>query len=128
MHPRGEVLGLGAGDYRNVAVTDRAELMVTSHVGMRMPEQAPPHERKTCNRSGVAVSMTVLSSTNPSVQSGSQLMPAGVLVTVPAPLVDTVRVNVSVNVAVTVRAAVIVSTQLPTPEQPPPLQPEKTEL
>jgi hypothetical protein len=57
-------------------------------------------------------------------------MPEGLLVTVPEPMRETVRVNgplVEVNVAVTVRAAVMDMLQAPVPgqEMPLPLHPEK---
>src|SRR2546426_7558116 len=57
-------------------------------------------------------------------------MPAGALVTVPipAPVLPTVSVKVgTAKVAVTVVAALSVTEQVPVPEQPPPLQPEKVE-
>jgi hypothetical protein len=111
-----------------VALTDLAELMVTSQMGMRTPEQSPLQPTKRWRRSGVAVRMTTVSSPYASEQSGPQLMPEGMLVTVPAPVVDTVSVKVRKKVAVTVRAALIVTMQLPTPEQPAPLQPEKIVL
>lgn len=76
----------------------------------------------------MAVRVTTVSSPYACEQSSPQLMPAGLLVTVPAPEVETVNVNVFVKVAVTVRAALIVTTQFPTPEQPAPLQPEKIAL
>jgi len=60
-----------------------------------------------------------------------QLIPAGFEVTVPlpAPGLFTVRVKVGVgsNVAATVMAAFMVTTQEPVPEQPPPLQPENVD-
>src|SRR5256886_7592197 len=58
------------------------------------------------------------------------MIPAGALVTVPlpGPAGVTVRVKVcSVKVAVTVVAAESVTTHVPVPEQPPPLQPVKVE-
>jgi len=58
------------------------------------------------------------------------LIPAGLEVTVPlpVPVLLTVRENVcALKVAVTVVAAFMVTVQLPVPEQPPPLQPEKVE-
>ena len=58
-------------------------------------------------------------------------MPVGVLVTVPEPLPDgkTVRRKVlRVKLAVTVVAAVTLTSQVPVPEQPPPDQPVKFEL
>ena len=65
-------------------------------------------------------------------QSEPQLIPVGLLVTVPLadPVTVVSRVNVSVlrlKVAVTVVSALMVTVQLPVPLQPPPLQPEKTE-
>ena len=57
-----------------------------------------------------------------------QSMPAGVLVTIPAPVpaLETVSAKTGVNVAVTVVAAVRVTVQGPMPVQVP-LQPVKTE-
>src|SRR5437867_7480032 len=56
-------------------------------------------------------------------------MPAGVLVTIPAPVpaLETVSAKVGVNVAVTAVAAVRVTAQGPVPVQMPPLQPVKTD-
>ena len=56
-------------------------------------------------------------------------MPAGVLLTVPAPVpgLETVSAKVGVNVAVTAVAAVSVTAQVPVPAHAPPLQPAKTD-
>src|SRR5438034_8864603 len=56
-------------------------------------------------------------------------MPAGVLVTVPAPVpaLETVSVKTGVKVAVTAVAAVRVTVHVPVPAQVPPLQPVKTD-
>ena len=56
-------------------------------------------------------------------------MPAGVLLTVPAPVpgLETVSAKVGVNVAVTAVAAVSVMAQGPVPVHAPPLQPVKTD-
>ena len=57
-------------------------------------------------------------------------MPVGELDTVPVPLPAGVTVRrylLSVKVAVTVLAALIVTLQVPVPEQPPPDQPVKLE-
>jgi hypothetical protein len=111
-----------------VAVTLLAVLMVTTHVGMRTQEQAPPHPAKTWERSGDAVRVIRLSSANASEQSTPHAMPAGRLVTDPPPSGLTVRVKVWMNVAVTALTAFIVTTQVPTPEHPAPLQPENKEF
>src|SRR5262249_61131695 len=63
-------------------------------------------------------------------QREPQLMPVGALVTVPVPVPDvfTVRANDwTTKPAVTVVSAVIVTTQVLVPVQPPPLQPVKVE-
>src|SRR6267142_1878364 len=57
-------------------------------------------------------------------------MPAGELVMVPVPVPDLLTVSVKdccAKVAVTEVAALRVTVQVPVPEQPPPLQPEKVE-
>ena len=58
-----------------------------------------------------------------------QVIPAGLLVTVPAPAPAFVIVStkVGVKVGVTTVAAVSVTAQAPVPLQPPPLQPVKTD-
>jgi hypothetical protein len=64
------------------------------------------------------------------VQLAPHEIPAGFDVTVPPPLpaFATVSVNcLSVNIAVTDTAASIVTTQVPVPEQPPPLHPLNVE-
>jgi hypothetical protein len=61
---------------------------------------------------------------------GPQLMPGGVLVTVPLPLPALVRVRETgegIKVAVTVVLAVRVTVQGPVPEHPPSFQPAKNE-
>jgi hypothetical protein len=65
------------------------------------------------------------------LQSTPQLIPAGLLVTVPVPVpaLTTLRVyEFKLNMAVTVVAAVIVTVQPPVPEQPPPVHPANVEL
>ena len=59
-----------------------------------------------------------------------QSIPAGALVTVPAPVpaLETVSARVGVKVAVTTVAALSVTVQGAVPEQAPPLQPVKTEV
>src|SRR2546426_10882393 len=63
-------------------------------------------------------------------QVAPQVMPDGLLVTVPVPVPALERVSAKVGrlkVAVTVVAAETVTVQVPVPEHPPPLQPLKVE-
>src|SRR5436190_736268 len=95
-----------------------------------MPEQPPPLQPpKVEPAAGAAVSVTAVPLAKLAAQVGPQLMPAGLLVTVPAPApaLETVSTRAGVNVAVTVVAAESVTVQAPVPEQPPPLQPVKVE-
>src|SRR5207253_964531 len=107
-----------------VAVTVVAALRVTEQVPV--PEQPPPLQPvKVEPPAGVAVSVTAAPLAKLAVHVAPQVIPAGALVTVPLPVPArvTVRVKVcSVKVAVTVVAAESVTTQVPVPEQPPPLQ------
>ena len=74
--------------------------------------------------SSLSVTTVPVENTAGHVALGPQLIPAGVLTTVPGPWAVTVRTKPwNVNVAVTVVAAVSVTTHEPVPEQPPPLQP-----
>src|SRR5213594_3855074 len=110
-----------------VAVTVVASATVTTQESV--PVQAPLQPVKTDPAAGVAVSVTTVPLTKLAVQVAPQSMPAGVLVTVPAPapVLETVRTKVGVNVAVTAVAAVRVTMQGPVPVQPPPLQPVNAE-
>src|SRR6058998_602398 len=96
-----------------------------------MPEQPPPLQPvKVEPAAGAAVSVTAVPLAKLAAQVAPQVMPAGLLVTVPAPVpaLETVSVKVCrVKVAVTVVAALRVTVQAPGPEQPPPLQPLKVE-
>src|SRR5207249_5008559 len=110
----------------NVAVTVVAALRVT--VQAPGPEQPPPLQPlKVEPAAGAAVSVTAVPLVKLAAQVAPQVMPAGLLVTVPAPVpaLETVSVKVGVKVAVTVVAAETVTTHDPVPEQPPPLQPLK---
>src|SRR5437016_1732301 len=113
----------------NVAVTVVAALRVT--VQAPGPEQPPPLQPlKVEPAAGAAVSVTAVPLAKLAAQVAPQVMPAGLLVTVPAPVpaLETVSVKVCrVKVAVTVVAALRVTVQAPGPEQPPPLQPVKVE-
>src|SRR5216117_4037851 len=113
----------------NVAVTVVAALTVT--VQAPGPEQPPPLQPlKVEPAPGAAVSVTAVPLAKLAAQVAPQVMPAGLLVTVPAPVpaLETVSVKVCrVKVAVTMVAALRVTVQAPGPEQPPPLQPPKVE-
>src|SRR5207245_6731833 len=78
---------------------------------------------------GAAVSVAPVPVLKLAAQVPPQLMPAGLLVTVPAPApaLETVSTRAGVKVAATVVAAEIVTVQVPAPEQPAPLQPPKVE-
>jgi hypothetical protein len=68
----------------NVAVTDRAALIVTRQE--LVPVQAPPHPEKDELVPAAAVSVTTVPDRYDSEQSVPQLIPAGEDVTVPAPV------------------------------------------
>jgi len=109
-----------------VAVTARAALIVTLQAPV--PVQAPLQPENVEPVAGAAVRVTAVPLVNDAEQVLPQEMPAGVLVTVPLPVPALVTVSAmgdctSVNVAVTDVAALIVTTHVPVPEQPPPLQP-----
>jgi hypothetical protein len=115
----------------NVAVTFVLAVIVTTH--KPVPEHPLPLQpAKVEVRLGVAASVTVVPVTKLVEQRpAGQLMPAGVLVTlpVPAPVRLTVSARViAVNVAVTLALAVMVTTHKPVPEHPLPLQPAKVEV
>ena len=113
----------------NVAVTVVPAFSVT--VQVPVPEQPPPLQPvKVEPAAGVAVRVTAVPPAYAAMHVAPQEMPAGLLVTVPIPepVLFTVSVKAcSAKVAVTVVAAFSVTVQVPVPEQPPPLQPEKVE-
>jgi len=95
-----------------------------------VPEQPPPLQPvKLEPAAGAAVSVTAVPLVKLAAQVAPQVMPAGLLVTVPAPApaLETVSTRAGVKVAVTVVAAEIVTVQVPAPVQPAPLQPPKVE-
>ena len=107
----------------NVAPTARACDMPTEQV-RAVPLHAPLHPENTQPLDGVAVRVTEVPLLNALVQVPPQLMPLGDETTVPVPL----RVICSgwvirAKVAVTLRAALIVTVQVPVPLHPLPLQP-----
>ena len=106
------------------AVTVVAAVTVTTHVPV--PLHPPPdHPVKREPGTAVAVNVTAAPVLYFSVQSVPHVMPAGELLTVPAPvpLFATVSVYCGTKVAVTVVSAVMVTTHVPVPLHPPPDQP-----
>ena len=75
---------VGGPDVLKVAVTDRACVMATIQVVL-VPEQAPLHPEKTDPASGEAVNVTFVPLGKEALHVVPQLIPAGVLVTVPLP-------------------------------------------
>ena len=114
-----------------VAVTVRAWLMVT--VQVPVPEQPSPLQPAKFEPAlAVAVSVTLVPVANVFEQALVQLMPIGLLVTVPLPAPERLTVSVwkvvwALKVAVTVRAWLMVTVQVPAPVQFSPLQPAKLE-
>ncbi len=112
-----------------VAVTVVAALRVT--VQVPLPEQPPPLQPlKVEPAVGVAVSVTAVPLVKLAEQVAPQVIPAGELVTVPLPVPALLTVSAKLGrlkVAVTVVAVETVTTQVPVPEHPPPLQPLKVE-
>lgn len=100
-----------------LALTVVAPVSVTVHVAP-VPEQPPPlHPAKDSPPVGVSVSVTCVFGGKLAEQVVGQLIPEGP-VTIPVPVVATVRASPATNVAVTLVAAVMVTTQV-VPEQPP---------
>src|SRR6266511_1974950 len=109
-----------------VAVAAWLALMVSVHVPV--PEQSPLQPAKLEPEAAVAVRMTEVPSAKACEQVLPQSIPAGLLVTMPAPLPAFATVSVlSVSkVAVTSWSALIETVQVPVPVQAPP-QPVKVE-
>ena len=108
----------------NVAVTLRAELIVTTHGPV--PEQPLPDQPAKCEPTeAVAAKATTVPSSKSAVHVEPQSIPTAETEPEPAPSLATLSVWTAVNVAVTDRAELVVTTQLPEPEQPPPDQPLK---
>jgi hypothetical protein len=88
---------------------------VTAQVFPEAPLHAPPQLPKTKPAAGTAVRVTLLPVANAALQVPPQLIPAGALVTVPFPVLVTVRTAVegaALNVAATFRLAFIVTAQV----------------
>ena len=95
----------------NIAVTDSAALIVTWQEPL--PEQPPPDQPPNVEpAAGVAVSVTIVPSSNDAEQVEPQSIPEGELVTDPEPVPDVETVSLSlivVNVAFTDSATLIVT-------------------
>ena len=102
-----------------VTVVDAARVTVQLPVPLQPPPLQPVNVEPV---DGTAPSVIVLPALNGAVQVAPQAMPAGVEVTVPAPLPALLTDSatwLTVKLAPTVRAWSIVTTQAPTPVQAP---------
>ena len=121
--PARETLKTGSGTTAlKVAVTDAFAVRVRLH-GL-VPEQAPDQPLKVNPAAGVAVSVTLVPLANDAVQVVPQLIPLGLLVTVPLPVPASVTVRTGwaatrLNVAVTDTFALKVTAHVAIPEQAP---------
>jgi len=113
-----------------IAVTFCAVLIVTTQEPV--PEHpAPLQPPKVLPVAAVALSVTLESLLYVALQSAPQLMPDGLLSTVPEPVPCVLTVSVlvpeaeEVKMAVTFCAVLILTTHEPVPEHPAPLQPPK---
>jgi phage tail protein X len=111
-------------DSLKVAVT-AAAVAPTFTVQAAVPEQAPDHPAKLEFAAGVALSVTDVPAAKVPLQVWPQLIPAGLLVTVPVPgpTADTVTVPGAEKAAPTAVSAFNTTVHFPTPEQAP-LHPE----
>lgn len=116
---------VATGPVLNVAVSDLDELIVTAQAAV--PLHAPLQAAKVEPAAGVSVIVTTVPLMKFAVHVPGQLIPDGLLVTVPAPFPATVTVSGKSNlkVAVTDCDAVKVTEHVPVPEHAP-LQPVKT--
>jgi len=114
----------------NAAVTDVAALIVTVQL-LAVPVQAPLQPVNVEPTAGAAVRVTAVPDVNEVEHVVPQLMPAGALVIVPLPVPALLTVSAnedgSANVAVTFRAAFIVTVQVLAVPVQPPLQPVKVD-
>jgi len=115
----------------NVAVTLRACVMLTVHVPVPL-HPSPLQPEKVDPASGVAVKVTLVPWAKAVLQTPPQLIPTGFEVAVPLPVPAFVTVKVKVcalglrvNVAVTLRACIMLTVHVPVPLHPSPLQPSK---
>src|SRR2546427_401730 len=107
-----------------------AALIVKTHAPVPL-HPAPLQPVNTEPLAGAAVKVTDVPLANEALHVAPQSMPAGLLVSVPLPLPVFVTVRAytynCVKVALTACAAVIVTTHVPVPLHPAPLQPLNTE-
>lgn len=101
-----------------VAVTVLLASMISEH-GPVVEQPDPLHPLNAELAPGVAVSVTTVFFSNWPLQVNPQSIPAGELVTVPEPLLATMRVGCWVKPAVTVLLETMATTQGPLPEQAP---------
>jgi hypothetical protein len=104
----------------NVAVTCWLTLRVASQVGA-LPLQAPPQPTKDEFAAAVAVSVTWVPGSKSALHVVPQLIPVGLLVTLPwpVPLKLTVKTGDALNLAITEVFCVSVILQAPVPLQAP---------
>ncbi len=110
-----------------MTVTVDAVFTVTAHAPV--PVQAPPQFANVDPAAGVAVRVTAVPGVTDCEQVAPQLMPAGLLVTVPDPVpifVTESITGVALKVAVTETSAFNVTEHVPVPAQAP-LQPANVE-
>src|SRR3989441_2176290 len=112
---------------RNVALTDRAAVIGTVQSAV-VPAHAPLQPENVAAAAVRAVSVTVAPGTNAAAHVAPQPIPAGLLLTLPGPTVETDSTRPwSTKAAVTVVSPPSVTAQVPAPEQPPPPQLPKLE-
>ena len=114
----------------NVAVTFRACVIATVQVSV-VPVHAPLHPPKVDPVDAAAVSVTFVAFAKFAVHVPPQLIPAGLEVTVPVPVpifvIASANEDELLNVAVTLRAAVMDTVQVPVTLVHAPLQPANVE-
>jgi hypothetical protein len=133
--PVGELVTVPAPGPAIVTVTARPPLnaaetfvaAVTVTVQALVPEQPPPfHPPKYWPEPAVAVSVTCVLGAKSAEHVPGQLIPAGLLVTVPVPVTATVSESAPLNDADTLVAALSITVHVvAVPEQLPPLHPLK---
>ncbi len=122
----------GGPEVANVAVTEEFADRVTTQV-VEVPVHAPDHPEKVEFAAGVSVSVTLVPEARLVLQLVPQLIPDGLLVTVPVPVPDNATLKLKslgafgLKVAVTEVFWLIVTTQDPVPLQAP-FHPANVEL